>query len=224
MRTLLFDIDGTLLVTNSGGKGALERAFHGEFGVVEAKTDIKYSGRTDRAILGDLLQRNELPDDLHHRQRLLQRYKQFLPTELKRRGGRVLPGVLELLNLLSGRENLRCYVMTGNLAHTATMKLEHFGLLTYFSQIFGGDHDRLRDDLARRTAEDLASLHGEAAARDVIVIGDTPDDVRCGHAIGARVLAVCTGSYDRESLERENPMAVHDDLSATEQVSELLLS
>ncbi|MFK8114172.1 MAG: HAD family hydrolase [Rubripirellula sp.] len=222
MRTLLFDIDGTLLLTNSGGKGALDLAFIDEFGVTDAKTDIQYAGRTDRSILSELLKRNQLPDDAHHRDRLQQRYQGFLPEELKRRGGRVLPGVVPLLSELSQQNNLLCLVMTGNLQHTATLKLDHFGLSHYFRGVYGGDHDSHRDDLAKRTATEIASEHGEVATQDMIVIGDTPDDVRCGHAIGAKVLAVCTGSYDRETLEKESPMSVHDDLSDVQALLGLL--
>jgi phosphoglycolate phosphatase len=222
MRTLLFDIDGTLLLTNSGGTGALERAFLEEFGVTDARTDIQYAGRTDRRILGELLQRNGLPDDEQHRHRLLHRYTGFLPTELALRGGHVLPGVIELLDQLTQRDDLLCCVMTGNLQHTATTKLQHFGLLRYFRGIFGGDHDHDRNDLARRTAAALCAEFGTAAVQDMIVIGDTPDDVRCGHAIGAQVIAVCTGSFDRQSLEQENPMSVHDDLTDLDTLIPLL--
>jgi phosphoglycolate phosphatase len=96
--------------------------------------------------------------------------------------------------------------------------LNHFGLRHFFRGIFGGDHDHDRVDLAHRTAGELRQHYGEAATRDVIVIGDTPADIRCGQAIGARVVAVCTGYYDRASLEAENPTYLHDDFSDTSAV------
>ncbi len=213
MRTLLFDIDGTLLLTNGGGSGALKLAMEQEFGLDSACTNINFSGRTDRSLLVELLQRNKLSVSEEAVARLRDRYATLLPAVLDRRGGRVLPGVMDLVPRLSAHERLRCYVMTGNLQQTATQKLAHFGMLPYFRGVFGGDHDHDRDRLAQRTAVALRERYGDEATADVVVIGDTPADIRCGHAIGAKVVAVCTGSHSRAELEAENPMAVHDDLS-----------
>ena len=129
MRTLLFDIDGTLLMTNGGGGGALKLAIQQEFGLDSACTDVNFSGRTDRSLLPELLERNGLPSDNEHQERLRDRYTMLLPEVLSQRGGSVLPGTVALLSRLSGESNLRCYVMTGNLVATATQKLEHFELL-----------------------------------------------------------------------------------------------
>jgi len=213
MRVLLFDIDGTLLLTNGGGSGALKRALEHEFGLPEACTRVEFSGRTDRSLLEEILIRNQLPKSLEHFERLRECYAALLPGVLQERGGQVLPGAIELLRRLRERRDLACHVMTGNLTETATLKLEHFGLRHYFDEVFGGEHDCHRDDLARRTAKAIHARHGEAATRNMIVIGDTPADVRCGHAVGARVLAVCSGRHGRSELEAEKPMSVQDDLT-----------
>jgi phosphoglycolate phosphatase len=223
MRTLLFDIDGTLLLTNGGGSGALKLAMEREFLIDSARTDIRFSGRTDRSLLAELLERNNLPTSDEHQQRLRDCYTKLFPDVLARRGGRVLPGAVELLNRLSSRSGLRCYVMTGNLHETGRRKLDHFGLLPFFERVFGGDHDHERNRLAERTVESIRRLDGESATRDLVVIGDTPEDIRCGHAIGAQVVAVCTGHYDRDDLEAENPTSVHDDLSDVETIFDLLV-
>ena len=112
---LLFDIDGTLLMTNGGGGGALKLAIQQEFGLDSACTNVNFSGRTDRSLLAELLERNRLPSDNEDRERLRDRYTTLLPAVLSRRGGTVLPGTVDLLGRLSGESNLRCYVMTGNL-------------------------------------------------------------------------------------------------------------
>jgi phosphoglycolate phosphatase len=224
MRTLLFDIDGTLLMTNGGGSGAIKLAIEQEFGLSEARSDVRFSGRTDRSLLVELLQLNRLPSDRAHQERLADRYKRLFPEVLCRRGGRVLPGAVPLLQALSGQRDLRVYVMTGNLQRTATHKLQHFGLLPFFRGIFGGDHDHDRIRLARRTAGTLRRRYGAAALRDLVVIGDTPDDIRCGRAIGAKVVAVCTGHHDRAELEAEKPTSVHDDLSDLTAVCGQLMS
>lgn len=220
MRMLLFDIDGTLLITDSGGKGALERAMSDEFQLESVDADIEFAGRTDFALFTELLHRNGIEPSQQHRERLARRYSKYLPSVLEERGGEVLPGVTSLLEDVSNHNGSRCYVMTGNLAETATHKLRHFGLLHYFDGVFGGDHDSNRDDLARRTQSELTKHHGEA--RRIVVIGDTPHDVRCGHAIGAEVIAVCTGSFGRDALEAESPAAVYDDLTDSNAIKYLL--
>ena len=222
MRVLLFDIDGTLLLTNGGGSGALKRALEHEFGLPDACTRIEFSGRTDRSLLEEILTRNRLPVTSDHFDRLRGCYTSLLPGVLRERGGRVLPGAIDLLVQLAQRRDIVCHVMTGNLKETATLKLEHFGLRHYFAEIFGGEHDSHRDDLARRTARAIDALHGASATRNMIVVGDTPADIRCGHAVGARVLAVCSGRHTRSELEAENPMSVHDDLTDLSTIVRLL--
>jgi phosphoglycolate phosphatase len=222
MRVLLFDIDGTLLITDSGGKGALELALADEFSLDRVDVDIEFAGRTDRSLLTDLLHRNGLQPSDENQRRLAERYAGYLPDVLHQRGGQVLPGVTEMLHKIAAQSERLCYVMTGNLAVTATHKLNHFGLLHFFEGVFGGDHDIQREDLARRTAATIRDRHGEHALQEMIVIGDTPHDIRCGHAIGAKVIAVCTGSYDRADLEAENPAAVCEDFSDLTGVDHLL--
>jgi len=222
MRTLLFDVDGTLLMSDGGGRRAFELAIRAEFGLPNAETDIVFSGRTDRGLTAELLLRNRLPDDDHHRGRLRRRYASLLPAELVRSGGWVLPGAAELLGQLACDRRFQVAVMTGNFPETATRKLEHFGLRHYVRWIVGGDLDCQRDDLARRASAYIRTRCGAAAANDVMVIGDTPDDIRCGHAIGADAIAVCTGRYDRERLAAEHPLAILDDLSDVTRAMEVL--
>lgn len=223
MKTLLFDIDGTLLLTNRGGSGALKLAIEREFSIESACTNIHFSGRTDRALLVELLERNGLPASDEYQERLRACYTRLLPDILTRHGGRVLPGAVDLLGRLASETDFHCFVMTGNLQETARHKLDHFRLLHFFDRIFGGDHDHDRCHLAQRTVESIRQLHGDAATQDMIVIGDTPEDIRCGQAIGATVLAVCTGNYQREALEAENPTSVHDDLSDVATIFDLLI-
>lgn len=223
MRILLFDIDGTLLLTNGGGKGALQIAIAEEFGVESVCTEISFAGRTDRSLLAELLERNGLPSDEHHLDRLRDRYVSTFPEVLSARGGRTLPGAAELLDRLAPIPDIHTYVMTGNLIDTATRKLQHFDLLEPVRGVFGGDFDADRNDLARRCAAELRRHYPADDLDDLIVIGDTPADIQCGHAIGARVVAVCTGSHRREELEAENPMCVEEDLSDVDRLFDILV-
>lgn len=220
MRTLFFDIDGTLLITHSAGSGALRQAiaaeFGAEFGIDEVCMDVSFGGSTDRYLVTELLRLNGLPTDTATQGRLRRRYASMLRGVLAQQGGIVLPGVADLVERLSAVKTLRSAVMTGNFPETGRIKLEHFQLDRYFAWVTGGDLDAHRDDLARRAAEHLERMHGAEATEDVIVIGDTPKDVRCAAAIGASCLAVCTGGHGREELSDAGAKWVVDDLSAPE--------
>ncbi|TWT94584.1 HAD family hydrolase [Stieleria varia] len=212
MRTLFFDIDGTLLITHRAGSGALQQAISLEFQVEKVNMEVVFGGATDRYLLSELLRLNGLTDNEETRGRLRRRYSRLLPTVLKETGGTVLPGVNSLLAELSRFPIVKSAVMTGNFAETGRMKLDHFGLGTHFCWVSGGDLDADRDDLARRTADQWSLMHGKDAVADMIVIGDTPKDVRCARAMGAQSLAVCTGGFTRDELTAAGATWVVDDL------------
>lgn len=222
MRTLLFDIDGTLLISAGGGRRAFSSALALEFGVRDTLQDLCFAGRTDAGLIVDMLRRHGLPTDPEHRGRLRRRYAMLLPGELTKAGGWVLPGVIELLTLLNAEPRVRLAVMTGNLPETATRKLEHFSLMGYFRFIVSGDLDEDRGDMARRASAQVLARFGPAAGEDLVVIGDTPDDIRCGHLIGAPVVAVCTGNYGRDELAAEHPHVLLEDLSDVRSACSLL--
>ena len=209
-------------MTNEGGSSALKRALEDEFSLSDASVDVSYGGRTDRSLLTQLLNINGLAESDENFQRLQNRYTAIFPEVLAERGGEVLPGARELLRRLRDHASVLTWAMTGNLVATGTEKLRHFGLLPLIHDLSGGDFDAHRDDLARRTTRNIRDHHGEAALNDMIVIGDTQADVRCGHAIGASVIAVCTGSDDRQTLEALEPLAVLDDLSDVDEVFRML--
>jgi phosphoglycolate phosphatase len=219
---LLFDIDGTLLTTAGGGNRALRRAIEQEFSIENPDTEISFSGRTDRSLMVELLQRNRVSPTVANCGRLRRRYGGLFGDELNRSGGTLLPGVVPLLQALQSVPNLDVAVMTGNFPETATQKLEYFEIRRWVRWIIGGDLDVHRDDMARRAASWVARRHGDAH-QQTIVIGDTPADVMCGRAIGAKTLAVTTGEFSREQLEPVKPTMLLDDLSNTEQVVRFLV-
>ncbi len=216
MLICFFDIDGTLLSSGGAGKAALEAAFTEEFQVALRAT-VPYSGRTDRAIFRDLFHHHDIDETPEVLRRLLQSYLARLPACLSAHEGRVLPGIQQLLAYLCERESCAVGLLTGNVRAGAEAKLEHFGLREHFRfGGFGDDHFD-RDDVAR---EALAAARRELGpvmrSEQIWVIGDTPLDVRCARAIGAKVAAVATGVHSYEELVASKPDVVLRDLADAE--------
>jgi phosphoglycolate phosphatase-like HAD superfamily hydrolase len=213
MVVCLFDIDGTLLSSGGAGKAALEEGLADEFGIRGVMDQVSLSGRTDIAIVGDLLRLAGLADTPESRARLQAGYLRHLPACLVRCRGTVLPGVEALLGLLLGRNDVAVGLLTGNIRAGARLKLGHFGLHDYFA--FGGFGDRhhSRDDVAREALEDVhRHLGAPVNPARVWVIGDTPLDVGCARAVGAHAVAVSTGWHPRAELEACSPDLLLDDL------------
>jgi phosphoglycolate phosphatase-like HAD superfamily hydrolase len=202
MRAVLFDIDGTLLVTGGAGAVAWQRAF-GELYEVEANIDEHTdAGMTDPEIAA-IVFREVIGHEgsQEERSKAIGCYLKHLPDTIAESGGyRVMPGVEELLERLIDQGTLLGLV-TGNIEAAAHVKLARCGLNRFFS--FGG----YGSDSADRTEVTKAALgRGELVSggtlRDgaCIAVGDTPRDVKAGHGAGIRVVGVATGSYTVDQL------------------------
>jgi phosphoglycolate phosphatase-like HAD superfamily hydrolase len=196
----LFDIDGTLLSSGGAGKAALEAALVEDL-ATPLRFQVPYSGRTDRAIVRELFERHGIDETPANVDKLFAGYLRRLPETLRSHRGRVLPGVAELLTKLGQRDDFAVGLLTGNVRAGARTKLGHFGLFDHFPfGGFGDDHFD-RDDVARAALADVERHLGKPInGEEVWVIGDTPLDVRCARAIGARVIAVATGIHTLEDL------------------------
>jgi phosphoglycolate phosphatase len=216
-RLLLFDIDGTLIHSGGAGVRALKSAFKERFGVADDLHDIEIAGMTDSGIVVSILKKNDIPATNENIGAFLDSYVHFLSLELPRRKGKLLPGVLDLLEKLKSRPHLVLGLLTGNVSRGARLKLEHYGVWHFFEfGAFADDHqDRNRlGSFARARAKEK---HGrEFSPSQIDVIGDTPRDIACGKAIGARTIAVTTGTWSREELAKYQPDFLIDDLSDVE--------
>jgi phosphoglycolate phosphatase-like HAD superfamily hydrolase len=200
---LFWDIDGTLLTTNRAGIHAWEEAVRAVTGRACDLSDYPTAGWTDHAIGRALLA--HVGSDGADAAELVARYEAFLPGALPRRTGRVLPGVREILDAARARLDVRSFLLTGNTAAGAAAKLAHYGVAGYF-----GDGGAFSDDAPDRPGIARAAL---ARAHELlgtdpiapVVVGDTPHDITCGQAIGARVVAVATGGYSLAELETHAP-------------------
>lgn len=217
MHVFLFDIDGTLISSGGAGKAALEMALAAEFGVTHAIEKLQLSGRPDRAIIGDLFRLHVIDDQPEHWQRLTASYLRHLPACLAAHNGRVLPGIVALLTELA-RRHIPLGLLTGNIRAGAKVKLGYFGLYDHFTFGGFGDQHLDRDDIAREAMAAVKQrLNGQHSPERIWVIGDTPLDIRCARAIGARAVAVATGWHSLDELAAHEPDLLLADLSdATE--------
>ena len=223
MKLVLFDIDGTILLTNGAGKRAVHRALADVFGVT-GPADHRFDGKTDPQIVRELM-RLEGHADEHidaRMQALLDRYVLYLHEELQasERPVRVMPGVFDLLGALEARHDVLMGLLTGNLAAGAQAKLAAAGIDPRRFRVgaYGSDHE-IRGELpavAQRRARDELGIAVQGS--DMVVIGDTPADLHCGRSIGARAIGVATGHYSAEELRSHAPAAVFEDLSCTADV------
>jgi phosphoglycolate phosphatase-like HAD superfamily hydrolase len=223
MRLLLFDIDGTLIHSGGAGVHALKSTLAERFNIADDLQDIEIAGMTDSGIVVSILKKHKIPVTNENVSAFLDSYVHFLSLELPRREGKLLPGVLKLLEKLKSRSHLVLALLTGNVSRGAQLKLEHYGVWHFFEfGAFADDHqDRNRLGLfARARAKEK---HGrEFSAAEIDVIGDTPRDIDCGKAIGARTVAVATGTWNREQLAKYGPDFLIDDLSDVEGIIDTL--
>ena len=216
MAVCLFDIDGTLLSSGGAGQAAMEVALKSAFGITAPTEGISVAGRTDRAIVTELLNFHGVENSEANWSQFVSAYLEQLPHELTSREGLILPGVQELLAELHRRQSLTMGLLTGNFQRGAELKLDHYQLSQYFHGGGFGDHHFDRDDVARTAFETVQKRMASKDGTDVWVIGDTPADVKCGRAINATVVAVATGIYSIDDLEACDPDFLCEDFADVE--------
>ena len=222
-RYIFFDVDGTLILTDGAGKRALAKAIKNKFGLGSSTADINFAGRTDLSICKELHELNRVPFVESEFEKFMGLYLSELEVELKKANGSILPGVERLLNRLLNDDRYYLGLITGNIKKGAFSKLSSHGIDNFFSFGGFGDFQELREDIAREGKRDAENLYKkEILPEQMLVIGDTPHDVTCSRAIGAKCLAVCTGYASRASIEAENPDWILENLEHTDQVLSLL--
>ena len=223
---ILFDIDGTLLLSGRAGLRAMTRAFDTTFGITDAFAGESFGGRTDSFLVSKALQANGLPDTPEQHERLRQHYIPLLAEEIEHPGTGhkgLMPGARELLDALHDHHHLHLALLTGNYRDAAEIKLQHFEIWDFFE--WGAFSDDAADrnalvPIARSRAETY-DIPGAAIER-VIVIGDTPHDIECARVAGAKSIAVATGGFTIDQLREAGADEVLPDLSDTARVLRLL--
>lgn len=224
---VLFDIDGTLLLSGRAGLRAMTRAFAASFGVADGFTHAAFGGRTDSFLVSQALQAAGLPDTAENHARFRDAYLPLLEEEIQHDGTGhkgLMPGVRELIEALVEHDHLHLALLTGNYRQAAEIKLTYFELWDFFE--WGAFSDDAADrnalvPIARQRAA-IYDVPPEALER-VMVIGDTPYDIECARVAGAQSIAVATGGHSVEELRAAGADVVLKDLSETGKVIALLI-
>lgn len=223
-RVLFWDIDGTLLTTKRAGVFALEEAAREVCGTSPDFARLETAGLTDHEVAVLAIRESGGTESAAAASAFLRAYERYLPDLLGLRRGGSLPGVVEILDALAERPEVISLLLTGNTPAGADAKLEHYGLARYFA---GGAFCVDGDDRPRiaRRALTVAAEHagGSVDPQSTFVIGDTPHDVRCGNEIGARTVAVASGSYTVAELSADDPWLALERLPAPARFIELLM-
>lgn len=228
MKVVLFDIDGTLLLSDGAGRRAMERALVATFGTAGPKS-YRYGGKTDKLIVRETMRLEGIAESEIDAamDRVVSAYLHNLREDLDRNPGlaKALPGVIELLEAVERHENLLLGLLTGNVVEGAGVKLRAVQIAPERFRVgaFGSDHEQrpMLPPIARERAS--AHLGRMVAGEDLVIIGDTEHDMTCGLGVGARAIGVATGGIPRAALESHAPVAVFDDFRDTARVLEAIL-
>lgn len=228
-RLVLFDIDGTLLRSASAGSRAIEAAFAEEYDDTSFFRAVRFDGKTDPQIVRELYQAAGHPERATNAriEALLDRYLAHLERGLSERGHlvRTLPGIVALLAALESRSDALVGLLTGNIVSGARLKLGAADLaFSRFALGAYGSDSANRPDLPAIAAARAEQFLGRIpTGHDVVILGDTPADVTCGAGIGARAVAVATGSYSVAELDAAGAWASFDTFVDTDAVLEAVL-
>jgi phosphoglycolate phosphatase-like HAD superfamily hydrolase len=207
VRLVLFDIDGTLIRTGGAGVKAFAKVFATEFNAVDGFERLKFAGRTDMNLVREFFTCHDIEASAVNFNRFFERYVFWLDHMLAESNGELCPGVQQFIHELHTLPKPPLLgLLTGNIRLGAEIKLRHFHLWDVFETgAFADDHEdrNCLADIARQRGSRI--LNEPLRGDQVLVIGDTPLDIRCARAIGAKMLAVATGSYTLDELKLHQP-------------------
>jgi phosphoglycolate phosphatase len=222
---ILWDIDGTLVQMDHAGERALliaiRELYQRDLG---KQLPVDLRGRTDTSIVRDLLAFLGVPNTPEEQKRLQLAYLSHMPATMPAGKARVLNGIGQALDAIHAHPEIHQALLTGNLREGAKLKLSFLGLWDYFEFGAFADDSHIRDELGpfalARAKEKLGITF---PPERVWIIGDTPHDIACGKAIGAKTIAVATGSFSVEELAALNPTHTFKDLSDTQALLKVIL-
>jgi len=212
---LLFDIDGTLINTGGAGLKAMKSTVKSILGNEELLKDYSFAGKTDSQIMNDMVRKSGLDDNPETLSKLFeQTYIENLKTNLKNSDNfKIYPNVNDLIDLYKKNEDFELALLTGNFETGAKLKLEHAGLWKYFKWGVFGNLSEDRVHLAKDALKTITEKEKMVNTKNIFIIGDTTNDIRCGKAIDATTIAFTSGFEPEEKLRNCSPDFMVSDFS-----------
>lgn len=224
---ILFDIDGTLLLTQKAGVHAMLDGGRELFGEHFTVDGVEFSGRLDPLIWTDLAKRNRVANHDGEHERFRAAYARHLMRRLDANPTAIaLPGVAAMLELLAVEEGVTLGLLTGNYPETGQLKIERAGLPfgAFKVHAWGIDGPARRDLPPVAIQRCFECTKRRVAGPDVVIIGDTPHDVDCARAHGCRSIGVATGMFDVPALREAGADLAVENLAEVEEILAWMLS
>jgi phosphoglycolate phosphatase len=227
-KLLLFDVDGTLILTGGLAAGLMAEAVSRVIGSPIQWNITDFVGNTDRSIIQTLLRRNGAIEPMlaDMTENVLEMYLQNLKIKLKDNSVvQILPGVKPLLRALKKDDRFALALLTGNVEAGARIKLAKNKIIDYFPVgAFG--NDALKREYLPPFAIQRAEKHFNCFfdKKDIWIIGDSANDIKCAQANHLRSFAVATGHTKMAELESYHPTALIADLKDQKKFLDVILA
>jgi len=217
-----------MISSDGAGRRAIGRSLEVTFGIKPESISIPMSGKTDPQILLEILAQEGMPEceAARHIEKIIEIYLKFLEEEIANCLNYIMhDGVRDLIAALNEESNAHLGLLTGNVERGARMKLARFDLNHHFPiGAFGSDAVNRLDLPAIAKARGDRHYRREFAPSEMVIIGDSVNDVRCAKHFGARSIVAHTGKTTREELMGENPDYLFPSLANTDLVLSAILA
>ena len=215
VQLVLFDIDGTLVHTGGAGIKAFAKTFATEFNALDGVEKINFAGRTDVNLVREFFGIHRIAATPENFRRFFERYVFWLDQTVAQSNGGTCRGVMEFIDGLLALPNPPMLgLLTGNIRLGAEIKLRRYQLWDVFATgAFADDHEDRNQIAVAALARGSRALERQLRGEEIVVVGDTPHDIRCGQFIGARTVAVATGGAKLDELKKHQPDWAVEDLT-----------
>lgn len=226
-KLVLFDIDGTLVNVEGISRAALIEALRLVYGTEGTAASHSFAGKMDGVIIYEVMRDSGLDDkEIEQRfEQVKQSYIDIFKQTSRREHVTLLSGIVELLEALSGRDDVAVGLLTGNFEESGRHKLRLPGINNHFAFGAFAEDGYYRTELPAVAIERAYQHTGmRFSGKDVVIIGDTEHDVRCANVLDSKCIAVATGHYSIAQLQACNPDALFESLANTDEVMHAIFS